>query len=114
MRCAVKVMSSPPKGKTLRKKNKHETIEDWLWCNTRGSFCRAEEDFTDTGPLCPVNLYRCLHVSASQIIISLFISPVAYRKNKLSGNEGAFFVFKIVAGPLTKYLASDEIAIHRM
>lgn len=111
MRCAVKVMSSPPEGKTLRKKI-NMTIEDWFWFNSRFILPSKEEDFTDTGPLCPVNLYRRLHVSASQIIISLFISPVAYRKNRLSGNEGAFL--QTVAGPLTKYLASDEIAIHRM
>lgn len=37
-------------------------------------------ELTDTGPLCPVNLYRCLQVSASQIMISLFMSPVALKK----------------------------------
>lgn len=45
--------------------------------------------FTDTGPLCPVNLYRCLHVAASQIMINLFMSPVA------------------------RYLPSDDMEIHR-
>lgn len=32
---------------------------------------------TETGPLCPGRLYRCLHVSASQIMMKLFMSPVA-------------------------------------
>lgn len=41
-------------------------------------------ELTDTGPLCPGNLYRCLHVSASQIMISLFMSPVAYKMQQHS------------------------------
>lgn len=108
MRCAVKVMSSSPEGKTL-KWNEHEPTEDLRVAPNRIQW----EDFTDTGPLCPVNLYRCLHVSASQIIISLFISPVAYRKNGLLVENDCEFL-QTVAGLLTKYLASDETAMHRM
>lgn len=55
-------------------------------CLTREVITGTAEEgdgLTDTGPLCPVNLYRCLHVSASQIMIRLFMSPVACKDDRM-------------------------------
>lgn len=77
MRRAVKVVSPLPE---------RETLQEEQMCDVREAGSAALtgpteecEGLTDTGPLCPVNLYRRLHVSASQIMMNLFMSPVALK-----------------------------------
>ena len=46
---------------------------------------RRSGQLTETAPLWPLSLYSCLHVSGSQIMIALFMSPLAWKR--LSGHS---------------------------
>ena len=83
---AVQIMSPLSKWKALRREIHWYDSQKDLWFPDNSVMIKISYSMqlrervlerTDTGPLCPVNLYRCLHVSASQIMISLFMSPVA-------------------------------------